>query len=100
MLTSILGICIFLTQVLVGHRKFEGHDNFQNGSQVLVALAYFGPTLEFNLFQHLKPLIHHQSRFETLKELEKIESRFKGTLPNNLISPFLESLRKVHKVAD
>ena|SRR3990167_882121 len=47
----LLTILSFLIQVGVGHRVFEGTDNFTNAVQGFVAFGYFGPTLEGEIFR-------------------------------------------------
>lgn len=65
-----VGVLAFVAQVMVGHRVYEGRDNFANAAQAAVAFAYFGPTLEggfFKLFPNKYPLLLKSKQTESKK---------------------------------
>jgi uncharacterized membrane protein YGL010W len=65
-----IGVLAFVVQVLVGHRVYEGRDNFANAAQGAVAFAYFGPTLEggfFKLFPRKYQLLLKSKQAESEK---------------------------------
>eukprot|EP01104_Vermistella_antarctica_P003004 TRINITY_DN1317_c0_g1_i3.p1 TRINITY_DN1317_c0_g1~~TRINITY_DN1317_c0_g1_i3.p1 ORF type:complete len:283 (-),score=24.21 TRINITY_DN1317_c0_g1_i3:115-963(-) len=73
----VIGVALVLAQVLIGHRRYEGHDNFANASQILVALAYFGPAFEGYLFEMMSPAIYAKIRTEAKLEARVALQRYR-----------------------
>eukprot|EP01101_Sappina_pedata_P012635 TRINITY_DN876_c0_g1_i3.p1 TRINITY_DN876_c0_g1~~TRINITY_DN876_c0_g1_i3.p1 ORF type:complete len:120 (+),score=30.84 TRINITY_DN876_c0_g1_i3:360-719(+) len=90
--TSLLLAALSLAiQIILGHRHYEGHDNFANLVQGAVAFAYFGPTFEAAIWKYIDPKTYSDITREAKNDCEVFLKKYQGVSPNESVHKFLKS---------